>query len=406
MKLINRVMSLVRMVTGTLIVVAMAAVVPVAITSPPAMAETGPPNCMAPPATPEQGRPVIEVLTGTTSTDLSSTLAARRSAIMSKVAVAGFRMQARLLVDTIGGGVTDSNLSVNTQLQPSGPNQLFVQQSQQCKQRGVSVAFAHLQRTQAVGSVDVLGALQVAQSNLNGLAGTKTPVDLVLMSSMMDVSGPLNLDGGPGLAQDPKILIAQVRSDHLLPDCRGWHVYIVGAGTQATGSLNDSGYEELKAFWTDFFAACGGQVVYYDNQLAQFPVKAAHRPSVHVKPVVHLQQVVMTLPDDVLFASGSPDLSPEAGTVLTQLLPVLQQRYPHGSIQVTGYTDNLPINIPGGNTRLSIERAQAVITWLSQQGVAAGRMQALGLGPADPVASNATPAGQAQNRRVVVAVAK
>lgn len=399
-------------VLATLGALLIMATVPEVATPLPAMAETGLVNCMAAPPGPAQGRPVIEVLTGVTPTDRSTTLADIRAAAMSKIAAAGFNMQARLIMDTVGDGVSESDLAVNTQLQPSGPNQLFQQQNLQCKERGIATALRRLQDSRVRGGVDLLSALHVAQSNLVGLIGMRTPVDVVVMSNMLNASSPLQLTEPNVLAADANSLIAQVRSAGLLPQCRGWNVYIIGGGVTATGGLDATQYEQLQNFWTNFFAACGGQVVAYAAQLAQFPIKLTKPNPVRIETkstidaATHQRQVVMTLPNDVLFGSGSADLSVFAGAVLTQLLPVLLQQYPNGSIQVTGYTDNVPIDIPGGNVQLSIERAQAVIAWLSQHGVSDSRMHALGLGSADPVASNATPTGQAADRRVVVTISK
>lgn len=407
-KVVNTLKSVVAVASAVATVVVM----PMALAPAAASAATGPANCMSAPSAPEKSLPVIEVLTGTTAGDQSPSVHAVRAAALSKVVSAGFNMQARLLVDTIGAGPAGNDLAVNTQLQPTGPNQLFQQQNQKCKQKGATAAFQSLDHASSQGPIDVLGALQVAENNLTGLVGRKTAVDVVMLSSMLDASGPLALNTPTGLAQDPSSLISQVRSEGLMPNCHGWNVYIVGAGDEASGSLSDLQYQQLKTFWTDFFSACGGEVVLYDSQLTQFPVKPARQPPDHLTtktrtdPSTHQREVVITLPTDVLFASGSATLLPGVKAVLTQLLPVVLHQYPTGSIQVTGYTDDVPIDIPGGNTTLSVERAQAVVTWLVKNGVPASRMHPIGLGSSDPVASNSTPAGQAANRRVVVSVVK
>ena len=103
----------------------------------------------------------------------------------------------------------------------------------------------------------------------------------------------------------------------------------------------------------------------------------------------------------VLFGPGQYSLSPAALPQLRQLLRLLTVRYPHATATLDGYTDDLPV--PGGNLRLSSLRAQAVLNWLTGQGVAAGRLQAFGFGASDPLAPN-TPAGQPLNRRVVAVI--
>jgi chemotaxis protein MotB len=80
-------------------------------------------------------------------------------------------------------------------------------------------------------------------------------------------------------------------------------------------------------------------------------------------------------------------------------------------IMVNGYTDNVPIG-PGlmsqgitSNQVLSQKRAENVMQFLISQGVRPSLVSAKGFGEADPVASNDTPEGQAQNRRVELTLA-
>lgn len=103
----------------------------------------------------------------------------------------------------------------------------------------------------------------------------------------------------------------------------------------------------------------------------------------------------------VLFGLGSSTPGPAAQPQLRRLLRLLTVTYPDATAAVDGYTDSLPT--PGGNLGLSQRRAQAVLTWLVTNGVAASRLQAVGCGDTDPVAPN-TPDGQPLNRRVVVII--
>lgn len=68
--------------------------------------------------------------------------------------------------------------------------------------------------------------------------------------------------------------------------------------------------------------------------------------------------------------------------------------------EVGGYTDSKGDD--AYNLELSKRRAQAVVDYLAATGVASGRMTAFGYGEADPIADNATPEGQALNRRAVI----
>jgi chemotaxis protein MotB len=116
-----------------------------------------------------------------------------------------------------------------------------------------------------------------------------------------------------------------------------------------------------------------------------------------------------TLQDDMLFKSGSYQLSrsgqDELARVAAQLGP--NQQNP---ITVTGYTDNQPVGAGlkkmgiDSNDTLSQKRAEAVMNWLAQHGAKAEMMTAKGAGESNPVASNDTAEGRAQNRRVEITV--
>jgi len=86
--------------------------------------------------------------------------------------------------------------------------------------------------------------------------------------------------------------------------------------------------------------------------------------------------------------------------VLQQILDLLKKSPPL-KIEVQGHTDNV-----GGdayNQTLSEARAKAIVTWLTQHGIAADRLTAKGFGKTKPVADNATDTGRAKNRRVEIA---
>ena len=78
-------------------------------------------------------------------------------------------------------------------------------------------------------------------------------------------------------------------------------------------------------------------------------------------------------------------------------------------IMVNGYTDNVPIapdfrwRFPS-NWELSTARATDVVRYLIQQGVNPAILAATGYGEQDPVASNDTPQGRRQNRRVEIVI--
>jgi outer membrane protein OmpA-like peptidoglycan-associated protein len=112
-------------------------------------------------------------------------------------------------------------------------------------------------------------------------------------------------------------------------------------------------------------------------------------------------QLVVTLPQDILFAVDSAQLT---GSLQSDLLAVAGSlnRYPNTLVNVIGHTDS--DGDAGYNQRLSEQRAQAVAGVLVSGGVSPGRISAVGRGENSPVATNLTPEGKAQNRRVEIII--
>lgn len=116
-------------------------------------------------------------------------------------------------------------------------------------------------------------------------------------------------------------------------------------------------------------------------------------------------QVVLPI-DQVLFVTGSADLTPEGTQLLAGFAPVLAEL--GNPIEVVGHTDSQPI-VAGGryesNLELSAARASRVGDYLIQElGFPADEVRASGVGDTRPIASNATEEGRAQNRRVEITV--
>ncbi len=107
--------------------------------------------------------------------------------------------------------------------------------------------------------------------------------------------------------------------------------------------------------------------------------------------------IVIKFKEQVLFAFNSSDLGGSAQTNLNKLVDVLN-RYPDTNIAVIGHTDSKGTD--AYNQSLSERRANAVINYLRSRNVASSRLSAKGMGESDPIASNDTDDGRAQNRRV------
>lgn len=107
--------------------------------------------------------------------------------------------------------------------------------------------------------------------------------------------------------------------------------------------------------------------------------------------------------NNLTFASGSDVIDGESGKEVDNLAAILKA-YPDVKIAVSGYTDNTGDAM--GNKTLSENRAKAVKARLITDGIAGSRITTAGYGDANPVASNDTAEGRAQNRRIEVTIVK
>jgi len=105
----------------------------------------------------------------------------------------------------------------------------------------------------------------------------------------------------------------------------------------------------------------------------------------------------LNVPSDFSFDVGRADIKPQMRPVLDEIARNLD---PKVSVTVVGHTDSSGSDAV--NNPLSLERAEAVRSYLGQRGVAGSRISVEGRGEREPVASNSTEAGRAQNRRVEI----
>ena len=112
-----------------------------------------------------------------------------------------------------------------------------------------------------------------------------------------------------------------------------------------------------------------------------------------------LQAIKVTFDGGILFPTGKYTLNPQAQADLSRFAVSLKEN-PGTNVQIYGFTDNT--GSFAVNQRLSGQRADAVMSYLANSGVSPTRLSAEGIPMADYVASNDTPAGRAQNRRVEI----
>lgn len=113
------------------------------------------------------------------------------------------------------------------------------------------------------------------------------------------------------------------------------------------------------------------------------------------------EELIVTMPQDILFAFNSDAVRPDLQRDLRVLANSLFN-YPDSVVDVVGHTDN--IGSDSYNNALSLRRAQSVANVLVSEGVPSRRLSVQGAGRFQPVASNASESGRAQNRRVEIII--
>jgi chemotaxis protein MotB len=166
-------------------------------------------------------------------------------------------------------------------------------------------------------------------------------------------------------------------------------------------------YNDLQGQYHKLQQASAAQAAQSSADIAALK-KEIDAGKVHVS---RLQNAIKyTVNSDLLFRSGSWEMSPQGQEVIAKLAPRLAP-FQQSKIVVNGYTDNASVG-PAlqrqgitSNEVLSQKRAEAVMQYLISQGVKPDFISARGVGEADPIASNDTAQGRAQNRRVEVTLA-
>lgn len=116
--------------------------------------------------------------------------------------------------------------------------------------------------------------------------------------------------------------------------------------------------------------------------------------------------VYISLADNMLYKSGSYDISPRAMDILGKIAKIIKD-YKDYDVLIEGNTDNVPISRENirNNWDLSALRASSVVQALQNDfGIDPSRLTAGGRGEYNPVASNDTPEGRAMNRRTQIII--
>src|SRR5690606_33647524 len=111
------------------------------------------------------------------------------------------------------------------------------------------------------------------------------------------------------------------------------------------------------------------------------------------------ENIVLNMPGNITFETGSAALNASFFDVLDSVGTVLE-KFDKTLVEITGHTDSTGAD--DFNQKLSEQRAAAVGRYLEGRGVSVDRMVIIGYGETQPIASNSTPQGRAENRRVEI----
>ena len=343
--------------------------------------------------------PAIGILIGTSPADHDLKQASTWISSAWVLARAAGQSRGHVVIDRFGSGPGSSQVTYNAQVaSTTGQNALTSGIQVHEAEKAMTHAFRAEQASVTPGPTDLISGVSRMAQHLQVLPHTTT--DVVIFGDAVQTATPVNLADPVELA-DPRATLHTVVSSGLLSrgECRGWRVYMVDGSLTPVGGLSSLQDEQLREFWREFFAWCGGRLVVWDTTLIAFPASGQVPPAAWTRP--GHRQVIVSLPASVLFPPNQAILLPSAAQVLGMLARKLTRTYPHASATIAGYT--AAVAAPGPPARmLSWARARAVAAYLEATGVRASRLSVHGYGDRHQIATDATAAGQARNRRVVV----
>ena len=146
-------------------------------------------------------------------------------------------------------------------------------------------------------------------------------------------------------------------------------------------------------------ALAGGAIGnYMDNQEAEL---RAQLQGTGVSVTRAGDRIILNMPSNITFATDQDQIVPAFYPTLDSVAIVLR-KFNKSLIDVDGHTDST--GTAAHNQALSERRAYSVANYLGSRGVDQRRISAMGYGQDRPIASNATEAGRAQNRRVEISI--
>ncbi|MEN9686517.1 MAG: hypothetical protein RLZZ28_2303 [Bacteroidota bacterium] len=174
-----------------------------------------------------------------------------------------------------------------------------------------------------------------------------------------------------------KQTLMKVQTDEL-----GEYFITLPTGSEYTFTVNRKGY----LFYSELYGL--------ENKEAD----SVFQKDIFLQPVA--LNIVSTF-QHILFATNSAELPTGSEVELGKLLQVLIEN-PSLKLEISGHTDNT--GKAEDNLKLSANRANAIVNYLIEKGIAAGRLSAKGYGSLQPIADNTTETGRARNRRTTFTI--
>jgi len=174
----------------------------------------------------------------------------------------------------------------------------------------------------------------------------------------------------------------------------------IGAVIGAIAGKGTGDHDKSRYVWGAALGALAGGAIgaYMDKQEAEFREELKGSG---VEVFREGDTIRLSIPGNITFATGQANIMTNFYPVLNDVAKVLN-RYEKTKLSIEGHTDS--VGDATFNQQLSIQRANSVAAYLESTGTAGQRLQTLGFGESQPLASNDTAQGRQQNRRVELRV--